>query len=121
MPYVSGRERKRTRRRANGCAPRLCAAERELARKPLTPDAGRQDASTRARRLDELRGQLRFAGLTKQVGMTLAVIPQMRLRGGHGSLLSTCRTQGRARLFHRPPRESVAGGPLPVGLAETTS
>src|SRR4029453_3350518 len=99
MPYVSDRARERTRRRADRCAPRLCAAERELAREPLTADAGRQDASTRARRLDEPRCKLRFAGFTKQVGVTLAVIPQMRFRRGHGSLLSTCRSWSSAAVF----------------------
>src|SRR5215208_6086326 len=71
--------------RRAGALFRLCAAERELAGKPLTPDAGRQNGSTRARRLHEGRGQFRFTGLAKQVGVTLAVVSQMRLGGGHGS------------------------------------
>jgi len=69
----------------------LCAAERELAGELLTPDAGRQEASARARGLDELRRQFRFAGLTKQIGMALAVIPQVRF-GVHGSLLPSSKT-----------------------------
>ena len=88
---VSDRARKRTRRRANGCASHLRATERELAGEPLTPDAGRQEASARARRLHELRREFRFAGLTKQIGMALAVIPQVRF-GVHGSLLPSSKT-----------------------------
>lgn len=60
--------------REAGALFRLCAAERELAGKPLTPDAGRQNGSTRARRLHESRRQFRFTGLAKQVGVTLAVV-----------------------------------------------
>src|SRR4026209_770524 len=61
-----------------------CAPERELAGEPPTPDPGRPDASARGWRLRELRRQFRFAGLTKQIGMALAVIPQVRF-GVHGS------------------------------------
>jgi hypothetical protein len=68
-----------------------CAAERELAGEPLTPDAGRQEASARARRLNEFRRQFRFAGLTKPIGMALAVIPQVRF-GVHGSLFPATKT-----------------------------
>ena len=58
----------------------LRVAEPELAREPRTPGAERQGSSAQARRLHELRSEFRFTGLTKKIRMTLAVIPQMRLR-----------------------------------------
>ena len=91
--------RKRIRHRANGCALVLREAEPELAREPRTPGAERQGSSAQARRLHELRSEFRFTSLAKKIRMTLAVIPQMRLRK-HGSLPSTSRTRSRAVVFH---------------------
>ena len=62
----------------------LRVAEPELAREPRTPGAERQGSSAQARRLHELRSAFRFTSLAKKIRMTLAVIPQMRLRR-HGS------------------------------------
>ena len=76
----------------------LRVAESELAREPRTPGAERQGSSAQARRLHELRSAFRFTSLAKKIRMTLAVIPQMRLRK-HGSLPSTSRTRSRALVF----------------------
>ena len=76
----------------------LRVAEPELAREPRTPGAERQGSSAQARRLHELRSEFRFTSLAKKIRMTLAVIPQMRLRK-HGSLPSTSRTRSRALVF----------------------
>ena len=94
--------RKRTRHRANGCALVLRVAEPELARDPRTPGAERQGSSAQARRLHELRSEVQFTSLAKKIRMTLAVIPQMRLRK-HGSLPSTSRTRSRAVVFLTVP------------------
>jgi len=92
----------------------LCAAERELAGEPLTPDAGRQEASARARRLHELRRQFGFASLTKQIGMALAVVPQMRF-GVHGFLLPPFKTEEEDGCFRSfPVQTSPSSSPAPI-------
>jgi hypothetical protein len=83
----------------------LRVAEPELAREPRTPGAERQGSSAQARRLHELRSEFRFTSLAKKIRMTLAVIPQMRLRK-HGSLPSTSRTRSRAVVFLTVPSRS---------------
>ena len=90
----------------------LRVAESELAREPCTPCAGRQEASTRARRLHELRSQLRLASFAEQIGVTLAVIPQMRFRV---HALPSFHLQDAERT-HRLPETPDARRPLPSQL-----
>jgi hypothetical protein len=85
----------------------LRVAEPELAREPRTPGAERQGSSAQARRLHELRSEFRFTSLAKKIRMTLAVIPQMRLRK-HGSLPSTSRTRSRAVVFLTVPSRTLS-------------
>jgi hypothetical protein len=99
----------------------LRVAEPELAREPRTPGAGRQGSSAQARRLHELRSEFRFTGLAKKIRMTLAVIPQMRLRK-HGSLPSTSRTRSRGFVFlaHHNRERSIDRSYGPVGPGSYT-